>query len=269
MTRPGRGAAGLALALAATLAAAGAPAQEAERAGRRMLSAEEAVAFRAVGRLNVAGTRFCTAALVSEREVLTAAHCLFHPRTLARVPLSEFRFVPGQRLEANLGVWRVARAAILPAFAIVAAPGTEDMRADIALLELAEPVPSDKAAPFPVAALAPGGTLAIVSYARDRAQAPSISEDCPALGKLGELLIVDCAVERGVSGAPVIAGQGAAARVVAVVAGMGRLPDGDDFALTALAAPRIEALRADLAAQAAAEAGPDAAGAPAGPGQER
>ena len=51
-----------------------------------MLGPEEAAAYRGVGRLNIAGTRFCTATLIAPAVVLTAAHCLFHPRTGARVP---------------------------------------------------------------------------------------------------------------------------------------------------------------------------------------
>ncbi|MBP7003446.1 trypsin-like serine protease [Amaricoccus sp.] len=250
-----RALAGLALALVA-FAAAG---QEApvERDGRRLLDASEAAAFRGIGRLNVAGTRFCTAALVSEREILTAAHCLFHPRTLARVPLSEFRFVPGQRMEENLGVRRVARAALPPEFSAQAAPRAADLKSDIALLELDAAVPA-AAAPFAVGALDPGElALTIVSYARDRSQAPSISEDCPPLGAIDGLLVVGCAVERGVSGAPVLAGQGAAARIVAVVSGMGSLPDGAAITLTALAGPRLDALRASLAADGEAADAPE------------
>lgn len=253
---------GLALLLAAPLAAqeAAEPAgpSAADLDGRRLLPPEEAAAFRGVGRLNVAGTRFCTAALVSEREILTAAHCLFHPRSLARVPLAEFRFVPGQRMEQNLGVRRVVRAAIPPGFVALAAPAANDLKPDIALLELDAPV-EPAAAPFAVGALAADDDgLAIVSYARDRAQAPSISENCPPLGAIDQLLVIDCGVERGVSGAPVLAGQGAARRIVAVVSGMGSLPDGAEIALTALAAPWIETLRADLAAQAEAGAAPAA-----------
>lgn len=248
------------IAAALLVLAAPAGAQEAakgsvERDGRRLLDAGEAAGFRGVGRLNVAGTRFCTAALVSDREILTAAHCLFHPRTLARVPLSEFRFVPGQRKEQNLGVRRVVRVALPPDFVVRATPRPDDIGSDIALVELAAPAP-EAAAPFGVGALTAGdAALTIVSYARDRSQAPSISEDCPVIGVSDGLLAVDCAVERGVSGAPVLAGQGEGARIVAVVAGMGSLPDGTGIALAALAAARIDALRADLAAQA------DAAGA--------
>jgi len=68
---------------------------------------------------------------------------------------------------------------------------------------------------------------------------------------VGEVLVVNCVVERGVSGAPVLARDGAETRVVAVVSAMGALPDGAEFALAVLAQPWIATLRADLAAQAA------------------
>ncbi len=249
--RPSARVAAALLALAAS--AAGAQEAPVERDGRRLLDAGEAAAFGGIGRLNVAGTRFCTAAMVSDREILTAAHCLFHPRTLARVPLSEFRFVPGQRMERNLGVRRVVRAAFPPEFVAQATPRARDLEADMALIELDAPVP-EAATPFAVGTLAARDELlTIVSYARDRAQAPSISENCPPMGAIDGLLVLDCAVERGVSGAPVLAGEGAAVRIVAVVAGMGALPDGSEITLTALVGPRIDALRADLAAQAEAE----------------
>ena len=65
-------AAALAFGLLAGAAAAGELIWPESGAERRMLLPEEAVTFRAVGRLNVAGSRFCTATLVSPTEVLTA-----------------------------------------------------------------------------------------------------------------------------------------------------------------------------------------------------
>ena len=82
----------LLLVAAATVAAV---AQEAPE--RRILSGEEGAAYAGVGRLNIAGRRFCTATLVEPSVVATAAHCLYHPRTGARVPVSELRFVAGFR----------------------------------------------------------------------------------------------------------------------------------------------------------------------------
>lgn len=225
-----------ALALALALLAG-----EAAAEGPRMLPPDEAEAYRAVGRLNVAGARFCTATLVSERLALTAAHCLVHPRTGRAVPLSELRFVPGLRIEEEAGVLRVARAATAPGFTLMDEPRPEDLDDDIALLELEG---SAAVVPLEVAGLSEERALSIVSYGRRRAHAPSISERCPPLERLGAVLVVGCEVEEGVSGAPVLAGG----RVVAVVSAMGRLPLGRTFALTVTAAPWMEVLRARLAA---------------------
>ena len=97
--------------------APGRRAAAAEGPERRLLAPEEAVAFRGVGRLNVAGTRFCTATLISETVIVTAAHCLFHPRTRAEVPLAEFRFVAGLRMGKSAALRRVVRAVTQPDFA--------------------------------------------------------------------------------------------------------------------------------------------------------
>ncbi len=235
-----------ALALAVLWVGAGAAAAE----DRRMLDAAEASAFRGVGRLNVAGSRFCTATLISPREVLTAAHCLYHPRTGAAVPLGELRFVPAQRLDRNAGVWRVSRAAVAPGFELRATPEAAELGTDIALLELDAPVEPEAAASFGVGALMQDGPVpTIVSYAQDRAQAPSISPSCPPVGRIGDVLVIGCRVERGVSGAPVLIGSGDDARIVAVVSAMGEMPDGADFALTVLAEPWLATLRSELAAQ--------------------
>ena len=137
------------------------------------------------------------------------------------------------------------------------APAPAELRLDIALLELEGPVPAEAATPFGVGPLSPSDPPpAIVSYTRDRAQAPSIDEACPALGAIDEVLVLDCAVERGISGAPVILGEGPEARLVAVVSAMGRMPGGAEFALTVLAEPWFAKLRAELAAEGeAAESG--------------
>jgi protease YdgD len=225
------------------------PAAAAQAPERRMLEAEEAVAFRGVGRLNVAGRRFCTATLIAPSIVVTAAHCLYHPRTHERVPTSELRFVAGLRLGETAAVRRPARAVTHPDFAFEGLADFGGVRTDLALIELDEPVPAETAPPFATDALAPGGApLAIVSYARDRAQAPSIEAPCGLISTFGGVAALDCAVNYGASGAPVLQGEGDATRLVGVVSAMGRVLATDgDVTLSVLVGPEIEALLQALA----------------------
>ena len=69
---------------------------------RALESREEGRRWEAVGRLEIAGTAFCTGALIAPELVLTAAHCLFDPATGSRVHVDDIQFLAG---------WRNGRAA--------------------------------------------------------------------------------------------------------------------------------------------------------------
>lgn len=239
--------AGLLLALLAACAGAA----MAEEPARRLLSAEDAAAYRGVGRVNIAGSRFCTGTLIAPDEVLTAAHCLYHPETRQVVPASEIRFVAGLRIGTMAAVRRVVRAVAHPDFAFEGMADPDGVQADLALLRLGAPIPAAAAAAFEAGALG-AGALSIVSYARDRPQAPSREAPCGVLSRFGDVVALDCAVTYGASGAPVLQGAGDDLRVVAVVSAMGRtLADGTprDVTLAALAGPSIARLRAMLEAR--------------------
>ena len=144
---------------------------------RRMLDADEAAAFRGVGRLNIAGARFCTATLISPVVVVTAAHCLYHPRTGARVADDELRFVAGYRVREWAAVRRVTATAVDPAYAFEARATYAGVGADLAIGRLDRPVP-ESVLPFATGDIADGPPLSIVSYAQDRPHAPSIETPC-------------------------------------------------------------------------------------------
>ena len=186
-----------------------------------MLEADEAVAFRGVGRLNVAGTRFCTATLIS-RDGHRHRGALPLPPAHARAGAA--RGVPLRRrapLGETAAVRRVVRAVTQPDFAFEGLASPEGVAADLALLELARPVPAEDAAAFATGDLgAEAAPLAIVSYARDRAQAPSIEAPCGLVAVFAGVAALDCAVNYGASGAPVLQGEGR------TPAGRRRLGDG-------------------------------------------
>mgnify|MGYP006280561289 FL=1 len=191
---------------------------EAAELGKRMLGAREAAAWRGVGRLNVAGTRFCTAALISEREALTAAHCLYNPRTGKRAPLAMMRFVAGLRLGGHAAARRVTAARALAGYRYSSSASFGSVASDVAVLTLESPIDAATAPAFAIGARPPRGEpLTLVSYARDRAHAPSIEDVCRVSAEAGRVAAIDCDVTFGASGAPVFAGRGERRRIVGVV----------------------------------------------------
>ena len=215
---------------------------------RRMLTDAEAETYRGVGRLNVAGRRFCTAVLIAPDRILSAAHCLYHPRTQRAVPLDEMRFVAGVRRSEYAALRGIRRAAIPDGFRPDGSLRLENLRADIALLELDEPV----AAPL-VPSFAPGAApsgqdvIAIASYARDRSQAVSLQDGCRITAQIATVVALDCGVNLGASGAPVMAIGPNGRRVWAVVSSTGRdEATGDDVTLAVMAAGALADLEARL-----------------------
>ncbi len=213
---------------------------------RRMMSEAEARGARAVGKLNISGNRFCSATLISERLVLTAAHCLFHPVSKRQLPPGAFRFVAGQRHESEAAVRRVGRIARLPGFSFDPPASLRNVGDDLALLELSEPIDHATVAPIPVAGPSPGADLDIISYARDRPYEPSIQGPCPVVTFAPRIGILNCAVTFGASGAPVVMGEGDERRVVAVVSAIGKEHTGGDVALVVPVEARMGELRAAL-----------------------
>ncbi|MBE3640490.1 trypsin-like serine peptidase [Mangrovicoccus algicola] len=174
---------------------------------REVLDAVQQAQLGAIGRLAASpGGAHCTATLIAPDLVLTAAHCLSAPAKGWVAPAYRVQFRPGYREGHS--------PAVLSGAALVLGQDYERtamLSEDLALLRLKTPVPQDLIQPIPVGTepLLRGRDLSIYSYGYDVAEVLSRETGCRALAALHGAMVTTCEAVGGVSGAPVIALDGA------------------------------------------------------------
>lgn len=204
--------------------------------------------WQAVGRLNIGARAFCTATLVAPDKVLTAAHCLYDRATGARVPLGEMSFLAGWRTGRAEAVRGIRAAAIEPGFHVSRGETLDRVASDLALVQLDQPIRLPSLLPFGVEPEAParGAPVAVVSYARERSEAPSLQDRCAVLDQRRDgVMVLSCAIDFGASGAPVFTVVDGRARIVSVLSAMAS-SEGRTVALGMRLEGRLAALEARL-----------------------
>ncbi len=178
----------------------------------------------------------CTATLIGPRTALTAAHCLYDPRTRSRFPVAALQVMfglDGQRMAAGALVERVAMGA---GFDPDDPVGT--MGGDWALLTLAAPLTVEGGyLPLDPQPPASGTAVMVGGYAQNDPNTLAADTNCrvtaAAVDSGGRRLVLhNCTIVLGVSGAPLLRSVRHGWAIVGV--NIGRSREGDRGFATAV-----------------------------------
>lgn len=224
---------------------------------RALASADAAQPWTGVGRLDT-GVSFCSASLISETLVLTAAHCLYHPVTGERLPDSALTFQAGLRNGRPEALRGVRRAVVPQSYVPDPEPDLAGIATDMALLQLELPVRSNGIAPLATGRrVGRGDAVTVVSYGAEREAHASIEEGCHVLESHRAVRLLSCRVVQGSSGAPVMRMTSEGPELVAVISATARDRTGRDVSMAvALDGPFAELLdRMDRGSRPGSDAG--------------
>ncbi len=207
-------------------------------------SREDLRGFEPVGRVDVKNGGFCTGALIAPDLVLTAGHCVVE-QDGSPIDAARITFRPGLAYGSALVEAPIARTIIDPGYRNVQPSTPEMIELDVALLELAEPIPTSVISPFSVARPSNGDEVSVVSYAEGREEALSWQRVCHVVGRQGVLIGFDCDVSFGSSGAPVLDRSGYRAKIVSIISA-GATDDGKPISIGMELPALVDRLKAAL-----------------------
>lgn len=187
---------------------------------RSLETSNDALAWQAVGRLDMAHGAQCTGTLIAPDLVLTAAHCVFHSGT--RIEPQGITFRAGLTHGAAAAERPVAQVEVPAGYDPNSRHNGENIRHDVALVRLAEPIPTHVLDPFALFnGTVQNGPVSVVSYGQGRMDTLSRQKQCQVLGARNRIIAVDCDVTFGSSGAPVFTHRNGRGQIVSVISGGG------------------------------------------------
>lgn len=192
--------------------------QAQETSLKLLQTGDDSRGWNAVGRLNLGDSGFCTGTLITSQLVLTAAHCLYDKDSGTLITATSIEFLAGWRNGRAEAYRGVRRAVVHPAYVYDAVDRLDRVANDLAVLELDQPIRLPSISPFETDIRpAKGDEVGVVSYAKDRSEAPSLQQLCHVLGRQPGVFVLSCDVDFGSSGAPIFSFRDGIARIVSVV----------------------------------------------------
>ena len=181
----------------------------------------------AVGRLNMAGRSYCSAVLIGERHILTAAHCLWNARSQDWWPAGSVHFIAGYQGGEAILVSLVKNYVIADHYQGEPPAGLSHSATDWAIAELEEPLGKSAGWIGTTGANAHPGTIGQVGYRAESAHAMTLDYGCRMIGQAdqGRVLWDDCEAAHGDSGGPIMSFQPDGPHLLGITVLVGKSPD--------------------------------------------
>ncbi|MGH1370669.1 MAG: trypsin-like serine peptidase [Cellvibrionaceae bacterium] len=139
-----------------------------------------------IGNLSIAGRKFCSASLISDRVIVTAAHCLWNQNTEDWYPAQFIHFLAGYQQEEYVAHSRAKNIFPNPNYQFRVSVDPQQLSEDWALIELEEPL-GLLLGYFSLQLLSPSqqrqlqqseSHVALAGYRRDTREALSLDTQC-------------------------------------------------------------------------------------------
>lgn len=213
---------------------------------KRLGTQNEARGWQAVGRLDIANRGFCSGTLIAPDLVLTAAHCVYDKSTGVAYLPKDFVFKAGLRDGKVAAERQIVAVAAHDGYKPTEPLSAKNVSHDVALLRLSRPIPFSEMDPFALHTdVVKNGPVSVVSYGQGRADAQSRQRECQMTDRQRDVLVFDCEVTFGSSGAPVFSHLNGRGRVISIISGMAQIC-GKKVALGMYLPPLIAQLKAKL-----------------------